>query len=132
MVKVAIEEPRTSTSLCRRTLTGIDTAIRLTNSQKVEFTVYPTGGTSPGQKRDWRVYDLSRRNGLSAFLYPSFLHYTVNATLWYITARDSILKFQNFSLPRILTLFTAWKKNENIISWSLNFIIDIHTTYVVS
>jgi len=76
MVKVAIEKPRISTSLRRRTLAGIDTAIRLTNSQKAEFIVHPaTGGTSSGQKRGEFTTLFARGDGLSAFLY--IFHFSV-------------------------------------------------------
>lgn len=91
MVEVAIEEPPDFNFSTLRTSAGIDAARRLTNSQKAEFIVHPaTGGTSPGQKRDWRVYDfVARRDVLSAFLRPfsiSLRYIVVNATLWHITA----------------------------------------------
>jgi len=80
MVKVAIEKPRISTSLRRRTLAGIDTAIRLTNSQKAEFIVHPaTGGTSSGQKRAMESLRLCSRRKMDFLLF-----FTTSISLCYI------------------------------------------------
>lgn len=80
---------------------GFDAAIRLTNSQKAEFIVHPdTGGTSPGQKRGWKVYDfVTQGNGLSTFLYPSPmpLRYIVNALHYGILLQEiALLSFKAF------------------------------------